>query len=161
MDGGGLMPSQILEMIRDGLAAKAVDEADAEVVMAALRPARITMTPNRRSSTADLVDDDGEADEAETDSRRRRRREEDDPELMAAAMRGARRWRVSRTGRPRRYPRMKSARTSRPAGEYAEELTAALRKAVEDALSVFEDFVNGSLGDLIEDDDESRTCYSS
>ena len=37
VDGGGLMPSQILEMIRDGLAT--VDGADAEVINKALRRA--------------------------------------------------------------------------------------------------------------------------
>ena len=42
-------------------------------------------------------------------------------------------------------------------GEYAGELREALHKAgVEDALGVFEDFVEENLGDLLEDDDESE-----
>ena len=154
VDGGGLMPSQIHKMIRDGLAE--VDGADAEVITAALRRAGFDEA-FAAQLTADLVD--------KPNTPRRRTRaaaaaeEEDDPELMAAAMREAlEEMAGEQDGTSAEMLQLIRENLEEAlTGEYAEELREALRKAgVEDALGVFEDFVEENLGDLIEDDDESE-----
>ena len=157
MDGGGLMPSQILEMIRDGLDEFALEGADAEAVAAALRSAGYDEALAAQL-TADLVPD-------KPDIPRRRTRaaaaaaDDDDPELMAAAMREAlEEMAGEQDGTSAEMLQLIRENLEEAlTGEYAEELREALRKAgVEDALGVFEDFVSENLGDLIEDDDESE-----
>ena len=85
VDGGGLMPSQILEMIRDGLEDRRWSRRRG--IMAALRRAGFD-DAFAAELTAGLVD------ELDKPKHRRTRaaaaaEEEDDPELMAAAMREA------------------------------------------------------------------------
>ena len=157
MDGGGLMPSQILEMIRDGLSKKAVDGADAQVIMAALRRAGFD-DAFAAELTAGLVD------ELDKPEHRRTRAaaaaaDDDDPELMAAAMREAlEEMAGEQDGTSAEMLQLIRENLEEALiGEYAEELREALRKAgVEDALGVFEDFVEENLGDLLDDDDESE-----
>merc|ERR1719213_141814 len=157
MDGDGLMPSQILEMIRDGLG-EALDGADVEAVAAALRSAGYDDAFAARLA-ADLVDDDGEADKPKRTRAAAAAEEEDDPELMAAAMREAlEEMADEQDGTSAEMLRLIRENLEEAlTGEYAEELREALRKAgVEDALGVFEDFVEENLGDLLDDDDESE-----
>ena len=108
--------------------------------------------------TADLVPD------KPSNPRRRTRaaaaaEEEDDPELMAAAMREAlEEMAGEQDGTSAEMLQLIRENLEEAlTGEYAGELREALRKAgVDDALGVFEDFVEENLGDLIEDDDESE-----
>ena len=157
MAGDGLMPSQILQMIRDSLG-EALDGADAEAVAAALRSAGYDEAFAARL-TADLVPDKPDIPRRRTRAADAAEEEEDDPELMAAAMREAlEEMAGEQDGTSAEMLRMIRENLEEAlTGEYAEELGEALRKAgVEDALGVFEDFVSENLGDLIEDDDESE-----
>ena len=154
------MPSQILKILRNGLA-EVLDGVDAEVIMAALRKAGFD-DALAAQLTADLVPD-------KPNTPRRRTRaaaaaaDDDDPELMAAAMREAlEEMAGEQDGTSAQMLQLIRENLEEAlTGEYAEESREALRKAgVEDALGVFEDPVSLNLGDLIDDDDGVDTASS-
>ena len=122
MAGGGLMPSQILKMIRDGLA-EALDGADAEAVIGGAPRGPDLMKPSRRSSRRTSSKSPGQAEaprdglapppppkKKTTRSSWRRR-----------CAKRSRRWLASRTGRPRRFAAIRENLEEALTGEYAEE----------------------------------------
>ena len=140
--------AKTLEMTLDGLA-EVLDGADAEALTAALR----------KVLDDESSDDDGEADKPKRTRAAAAAEEEDDPELMAAAMREAlEEMAGEQDGTSAEMLQLIRENLEEAlTGEYAGELREALRKAgVEDALGVFEDFVEENLGDLLDDDDESE-----